>query len=203
LTESDKKKRSDMKEEHREFLESPEYRRLIESYERRQRYLERPLGPLVHWFFVQGVQALQQDLYLPGVASLILGIESSTRVTMKEIEGTDFLADQDLGKLLSNSLLRDAKEAGLPVWALAFPGEKDFEKKLQFRKPHVEIVRVRHDLAHGNVLAFVNEELGADNLLFTPECLRDLSNVLEDVCDRWTEELTKFRAAGISEHLEE
>lgn len=183
-----------MEEEHRDFLGSPEYCRLMESFKRKQRYLERPLGPLVHWFFVQGVEALQQDLYLPGVASLILGIEASVRVTMKEIEGTDFLADRELGKTLSNSLLRDAKEAGLPVGTLAFPGEEDFKEKLLSNKPHVEIVRVRHDLAHGNVLAFVNEELGAENRFFTPECLRDLSRVLEDMCDRWSEELVKVQA---------
>lgn len=192
-----------MEEERREFLESPEYRRLVESFNRKQRYLERALGPLVHWFFVQGIQALEQKLYLPGVTSLILGIEASVRVTMKEIDGTDFLVDRELGKTLSNSLLRDAKEYGLPIEALVFPGEEDFEEKLRSNQTHVEIVRVRHDLAHGNVLAFINEELGTENRFFTPECLRDLSNVLEEVCDQWTDELAKVRMARGSEHLKE
>lgn len=175
------------------ILESEEYRTFRESLEKRHRYLDRSLGATVHWFFVQGVQALEQNLYIPGVASLITGIEASLRTTMKSLESADFLADHDLGKTLSNSLLRDAKEAGLPVEALAFPGEEDFHEKLRSNRPHVKIVQVRHNLAHGNILEFVNEELGADNRFFTPECLRDLSSVLEEICERWTEELSKFR----------
>lgn len=171
----------------------PELDRYYESVKRRARFIEWLRAAEMHWFFVQGIQAIEQGLYLPGVASLINGVEASVRVTMRQTEGVNLLEDPDLGATLSNSLLRRAGEAGLPVKALVFPGEDDFMVKLRQNKTHVEIVRLRHDLAHGNILEFVNKELGPANAFFTPESLRELSNTLIGICERWAESLGHYR----------
>lgn len=174
-----------------------EWEELNESIERRQRFTDRLRGSEMHWFFMQGTQAIEQELYLPGVASLIMGVEASVRVTMKQREGANLSENTDLGATLSNQLLRRAGEAGLPVETLAFPGEDDFAKKLPNKKNHVEIVRMRHNLAHGNFLHFVNGELGPGNAFFTPELLGELSGILLDLCGSWTEGLGRYRSTEL------
>lgn len=54
---------------------------------------------------------------------------------MKQLEGQDLLRDSDLGPVLSNSLLRRAGDAGLPVALLTFPKETDFAVKLRSKIP--------------------------------------------------------------------
>lgn len=83
----------------------------------------------------------------------------------------------------------------MPVSELAFPGEAHFEAKLGGKTPHVEIVRTRHNLCHGNVLEWLNKDLGVDNLFFTPECVRPLVGVLLDISSRWAAALGAFRRA--------
>lgn len=166
---------------------------LRRSLEERNHYINSLRGAEMHWFFVQAVQAIDQDLYLPGVVALINGIETSLRVTMKQLQGQELMQDIDLGPTLSNSLLCRANESGLPVSILAFPQEADFKSKLQKKQPYAEVVRVRHDLCHGNVLEFLNDDLGEDNVFFTPESLRNLSAILRNLCYEWAKELGVFR----------
>ena len=150
-------------------------------------YVEQLKAAEFHWFFVQGEQALASDLYVPGAASLIAGVEASIRSTLHRLDGRD--VDDDLGATLSNSLLRVAASRGLPVQALSFPGETDLLVKVQRREPYAEIVRIRHNLAHGNIMEYVNREFG----IFTPECLRDLSRQLVATARRWARDLGQFR----------
>jgi len=146
----------------------------------------------IHWFFAQAEQALEADLYLPGCIGFINGIEASIRFTVHQLDGKDL--DDDLGATLSNPLLRMVRDRGLPVHTLAFPGEVDFGPKLQAKQPYVEIVRLRYNLAHGNIVEFVNREYG----LFTPECLRDVSQTLLTVSRQWARELGAFRNERIT-----
>ena len=141
----------------------------------------------LHWFFIQGEQALKHELYLPGTIGLINGIEASIRFTLHKLEGKKL--DDDLGATLSNPLIRRARHRGLPVQALAFPGEHDFDAKLATRDSYVEVVRVRHNLAHGNIVEYINREPG----FFTPECLRDTSFHLLGLSRQWAQQLGEFR----------
>lgn len=141
----------------------------------------------LHWFFIQAEEALEHGLYLPGTIGLINGIEASIRFTLHKLESKAL--DDDLGPTLSNSLIRRARDAGLPVHALAFPGESDFDVKLAHREPYVEIVRIRHNLAHGNITEYINREKG----VFTPVCLRDTSSQLVTVSRNWAGQLGDFR----------
>ena len=150
-------------------------------------YAEHLKAAEFHWLFVQGEQAIASDLYVPGAASLIAGVEASVRSTLHRLDGKD--VDDDQGATLSNSLIRVAASRGLPVQALAFPGETDLLFKVQRREPYAEIVRVRHNLAHGNIMDYVNREFG----IFTPECLRDLSRQLVTTARRWARNLGQFR----------
>ena len=148
-----------------------------------------------HWHFSQGLRALDSELYVPGVLSLLAGIEASLRFTLYQLNSDAFPFTDDLGTVLSNSLLRQANESGLPVATLAFPGEADFLANLASRRPEVRIVSARNDLAHGNVQSFVNRELGDDQAFFTPECLRPLAKELREISIQWAKDLAAYRAA--------
>lgn len=168
------------------------------EHEARMFFLTHHLGAEVHWFFSQGLEALQQGLVLPACSSFIIGIESSLRVTMAQIDKPARIEELDPVRLLSNRLLVAARAAGLPVESLAFPEESDFIQKLESVKPNqrnVEIVRIRHNLCHGNILEYINKDLGEDNQFFTPECCLKLAIQLLIVSKSWVEQLGKFRKA--------
>jgi len=157
-----------------------------------------------HWHFAQGIRAVEQELYIPGSLALLAGIETSIRLTLYQSKQNTFPFEQDLGTVLSNSLIRQARDNGLPIALLAFPGEADFADRLDTNKPGVRIVELRNDLAHGNVQRFVNRELGDSDAFFTPECLRELSLELLAISVAWSEALAMYRAAkSISSHQQE
>lgn len=181
-----------MQKELEEFLEANRI-----EYRERVFFVEQRLGAEVHWFFTQGLDALKAELYLPACTSFLNGIEASLRVTLAQIDNPIRVSSLDPLKTLSNRLLNEAMDKGLPVERLAFPSEKDYFEKLKSKKPalkFVEIVRVRHDLCHGNILAYVNTDLGEPNAFFTPECCRDLAKTLYAVSKNWAEGLGGFRA---------
>ena len=151
-------------------------------------------APEFHWHFSQGLRAVDAELYVPGVLCLLAGIEASIRFTLRRLESRAFPFNADLGTVLSNALLREADKAGIPIQSLAFAGETDFASNLLQRQPEVRIVKVRNDLAHGNVQAFVNRDLGDDLAFFTPECLRPLAVELRAMSLRWAKELALFRS---------
>lgn len=180
-----------------EEIQKPMERVRIEHKERTF-FLGHHLGPEVHWFFSQGSEALERGLILPACGSFIIGIESSLRVTMAQLENPVPVEELDPARTLSNRLLIDARRAGLPVEKLAFPGECDFNEKLESAKPSlqsVEIVRVRHNLCHGNILEYINKDFGKNNHFFTPECCLNLAIQLLIVSKAWVEALGNFRKA--------
>jgi len=153
-----------------------------------------------HWFFVQGLTALRAELYLPGVSALLNGVEASLRVTMHQIatEPTGG-AEPSPYRVLSNVLLASAREAGLPVAALAFPGENDYSEKLASPKKDrrdVEVVRLRNNICHGNIFEFITPKTGDVDANFTPHGLRNVSAVLLGVCFEWAKALGDFRRAN-------
>lgn len=150
-----------------------------------------------HWFFIQGLDAIANGLLVPGVSSLLNGVEASLRVTVAQVttqaEAIDALTPF---RVLSNNLIKNADELGLPVDALAFPEEQNFREKLTSEKPDridVEIVRQRNNICHGNIFEFINRELGPENSFFTPESLKPLAFTLLEVTTKWAEELEQFR----------
>ncbi len=174
--------------------------KLIDEVNREYRenifFIEQGLGAEVHWFFTQAVQALKSELYLPACTSFLNGIEASVRVTISQVETPSRVTKLDHHKTLSNRLLKSAHDAGLPIEALAFPNENNFLEKLHSKKPNqvnAEIVRIRHNLCHGNILEYVNTELGEDNAFFTPECCRELAHLLHAVSKEWAVHLGVFR----------
>ena len=150
------------------------------------------------WHFIQGLQALESELYIPGVLSLIAGIETSIRHTLHRIKHDHFPFEDDLGSTLSNGLLRQARDAGIPVQLLAFPDEPNFSSDLDTKTP-VRLVMMRNKLAHGNVQSFIIRELGDDCALFTPECLREIAAVLEKISYTWMEGLDSYRKSRHAE----
>lgn len=165
----------------------------------RNHFIETLCAAEFHWFFVQGLDAIKNEYYVPGVSSLLNGIEASLRVTIAQVSGE--LAEKPLDELspyrvLSNNLILNAQELGMPVVALAFPGETDFLVKLRTAKPNrldVDVVRQRNNICHGDIFDFINRDLGAENTFFTPECLRPLALTLVEVSHVWARELVRFR----------
>lgn len=170
------------------FFQPPKWQRLIE-YDWAAEYF---------WHFVQGMRAIDSELYIPGVLSLLAGIETSIRSTLHRIKNKHFPFEGDLGTLLSNGLLREARDAGMPVQLLAFPDEPSFLETLNNGKSPVRLVTLRNDLAHGNVQKFINRELGDELALFTPECLRDTAVELEKMSFSWMKGLDNFRKGASS-----
>lgn len=180
-----------MDEEIHEFMEIGR-----KEYEERVFFAKQGLGAEVHWFFTQAVEVLKVGLYLPACTSFLNGIEASLRITMSQVENPTRVEDLNPFKTLSNRLLKSAHDAGLPVSALAFPEEDNFLEKLESKKPNQtnsEVVRVRHNLCHGNILEFINTDLGEDNAFFTPECCRELAHLLHKVSKEWAKQLGMFR----------
>jgi hypothetical protein len=149
------------------------------------------MDPAFHWYFVQGQDALLSGLILPGISSLLNGIEGSIRVTVAELaEGYQGNLVLENHVLLSNRLLRKARDLGLPVHLLAFPGEDDFAQVLETRT-HVKLVQLRHDINHGNLLPFIREV--AESRILTPECLVAEAAFLLGISYEWAAALAKFR----------
>ena len=163
-------------------------------------FFERLSAAEFHWFFVQGVDCMFNEFYVPAVSSLLNGIEATLRITISQIQNPqNELIELTSYKVLSNNLISDAKNLGMPVEALAFPNETDFLSKLQTQKPKVipvEVVRHRNNICHGNILEFVNTELGRENSFFTPVSLRILCFELMNVSGLWAEKLGEFRKAN-------
>ncbi|MBD9412202.1 hypothetical protein [Stutzerimonas stutzeri] len=166
------------------------------DHEERVFFLQQGLGADIHWFFCQALEALKSGLYLPACTSFLIGIEASLRVTLAQIDKPARVDELDPAKLLSNRLLLNAQQNGLPVQLLSFPNENDFIEKLSTKKPNlvnVELVRVRHNLCHGNILGYIDTELGEHNAFFTPECCRELAITLYGISRAWTKGLGQFR----------
>jgi len=144
-----------------------------------------------HWHFSQGIIALDQRLYIPGCLSLLTGIEASIRCTIQQRRDPGVVPEQ-LGSTLSNSLLREASRVGLPIHTLVVPGEADFWERLPERSDHVRIVQLRHDLAHGNLLGYMQQtEHGP---LLVPEFIQPTARTLRRLSLNWCRELAAYRA---------
>lgn len=166
----------------------------------RNHFFEKLCAAEFHWFFVQGVDAIENGFFIPGVSSLLNGIEASLRVTIAQVSCQAEVVDAlSPFRVLSNKLILNAEELGMPVNKLAFPEEADFEAKLRSEKSHrvdVEVVRQRNNICHGNVFEFVNRELGPENSFFTPESLKPLAFTLLEVAYMWAQELGAFRRSN-------
>ncbi|MEY4241273.1 MAG: hypothetical protein RJA14_969 [Pseudomonadota bacterium] len=162
--------------------------------ERREFFVSALMNPAFHWFFTQGQQALQAELYIPGVSSLLNGIEASLRVTMAQLK-PDYDGQLSLSpyNLLSNTMLRKARDAGLPVEFLKFSDDEDFLSQID-TKDNVAIVQLRHDVCHGDILKFIQRMDFEQIDILTPECLRQTAARLLQVSYNWASGLALFRA---------
>jgi len=151
-----------------------------------------------HWFFVQGHDAYVQELYVPALSSLLNGIEATLRITLHQIDSNapENLSELSPYRVLSNKLISQAHDHGLEIKYLAFNDEIDFLEKLNSKKPNrkdVEIVRLRNNICHGNIVEFVNRDLGAENSYFSPELLKSTTEEVLAISADWCEALGRFR----------
>lgn len=169
-------------------------------------FFERLSAAEFHWFFVQGVDCMFNEFYVPAVSSLLNGIEASLRITISQIRNPqNEFVELTPYSVLSNKLISDAKELGIPIEALSFPNEDNFMDKLKTQKPNlisVELVRHRNNICHGNILEFINTDLGRENSFFTPVSLRKLCFDLLNISGRWAEMLGEFRKENKISHYD-
>lgn len=162
-----------------------------------QRFVDALSGAEMHWFFIQGLKAIRLNLHIPAASSLLNGIEASIRITYAQLSTSKELPDGlSPFQCLSNKLIKQANEIGMPVELLSFPEEDNFFEKLQTKKPNlksVEIVRQRNNICHGNILEFAKNDLGDDNVFLTPECLREFNSDLLEISFKWADGLGQFR----------
>lgn len=163
-----------------------------EAFEERDYWLQHAIGAENHWLFIQAYDAWKLGLYLPACTGFLTGIEASLRNTMAQVKNLAPVENIDDISTLSNSLLRQARAVGMVIDDLAFPGEQNFEVNLLTRSTHVELVKVRHTLCHGNILHYVKTE-GDLGSFFTPECCLELANNLHTVSRNWVARLGAFR----------
>lgn len=160
-----------------------------------------------HWFFVQGLDAIRNEFIVPGVSSLLNGIEASLRVTIEHVQSQEKAPPEPSPyKVLSNNLLVKAQEMGMPIELLAFPGEDSYDEKLKSKKPNridVEVVRLRNNICHGNISEFINTELGPKNSFFTPMSLSHTADQLLEISFGWAKGLGEFRREHGMLHYDE
>lgn len=158
-------------------------------------FFVRTLAPSpFHWHFHQSQAAIKSGLYLPGLSGLLNALEASLRTTLTVAQGRSL--EGDLGETMSASLLKNALDAGMPIAQLAFPDEADFLDRVKLsrkaaRTKPVKLVRLRHDICHGNTFDFHQNPPGVGEF-FTPECLRPVSEQLLTISKNWAGELQKF-----------
>ncbi|HBM7754851.1 TPA: hypothetical protein LZ435_001078 [Escherichia coli] len=182
-----------------------EYDALMAKFREINHYYEHRTFPVIDWFFKQATEAVHHGLWIPACTSFLNGIETSLMVTLKSLmlkssvngqQPVPELVDLDGTSTLSNALLRKAKQEGMPVELLSFPAEKDMLTKVAAgRKPEAEIVRLRNNLCHGNILEFimsVDIDYSGPIRIFTPECCRNLAYELSSMSRNWMVGLHKY-----------
>jgi hypothetical protein len=145
--------------------------------------------PALRWHFEQAREALTRGLALPAITTYLAAIENSIRVTLAQMKHAGHEVNVDSGATLSNALLQAAAEAGMPVEVLAFPEEKAFLATIRLRMPRAELVGVRHNICHGNILSYSN----ATSSAFAPADLIPLADTVQNLAERWVTELREFR----------
>lgn len=161
-------------------------------------FVERLQGAEQHWFFIQGLQCLEHGLHLPAASCILNGLEATLRIYVQRFSDPrpDWSLEPSPYRVLSNPLIVQARALGLSVECLAFPGEDDFDDKLNSAKPNrrdVEVVSLRNQLCHGNLWSFINKDLGEKNAIFVPNVLERVVEQLIVISENWAVELQKFR----------
>lgn len=182
-----------------------EYDAYMSRFSEINHYYDYHTVPVIDWFFKQATEALHHELWIPACTSFLNGIETSLMVTLKSLMLKPTVNDQHAApelvdlegiSVMSNSLLRKAKQEGVPVELLSFPAEQDMLVKVAAgRTPEAEIVRLRNNLCHGNILEFImSVDIGTSGpiRIFTPECCRELAHELSSISRNWVVGLHKY-----------
>lgn len=168
-------------------------------WRKRNFFLESLQAAEFQWFFVEGLIALEEELHLPGLLSLINGIEASIRWTHRQITRQEAEEPEpEKRSILSNHLLRKCHAQGMPVIALAFEGEVDFVKKISDNKINAKIVHTRHNVCHGNIYEYV-QTVGGEPI-FVPGNLTALSEEVLWVSFKWAHALGEYRRSIGMQH---
>ncbi len=152
-------------------------------------FIQENSGAEFHWYFLEGVDAYLNGHYLPALLSLICGIESSLRSTLHLMSDSE----EDrlyINKNMNKQMIIDAKNKSLPISALAFSNEHDFNDKIR-NGDKIDLIKLRNDLMHGNIREFT--EYFEDQRIFYPEHLLDPLVEIILISKKWIKELSEFK----------
>ncbi|MFK1489869.1 hypothetical protein ACIWPR_10765 [Acinetobacter baumannii] len=152
-------------------------------------FIQKNSGAEFHWYFIEGLEAYINGLFLPALLSLICGIESSLRSTLHLMSD----GEEDrlyVNKIMNKEMIIDAKNKGLPISALAFSNEQDFHKKIT-NDEKINLIKLRNDLMHGNIREFT--EYFEEQRIFYPEHLIDSLVEIILISKKWIKELSEFK----------
>ncbi|XGI80442.1 hypothetical protein ACED16_01220 [Enterobacter hormaechei] len=182
-----------------------EYDAYMARFSEVNHYYDYRTVPVIDWFFIQATEALHHDLWIPACTSFLNGIETSLMVALKSLmlkttvndqQPAPELVDLEGISVMSNALLKKVRQEGVPVELLSFPAEQDMLAKVAAgKKPEAEIVRLRNNLCHGNILEFImSVDIGTSGpiRIFTPECCRELAHELSSISRNWVVGLHKY-----------
>ncbi|MBX8799739.1 hypothetical protein HBA92_03130 [Ochrobactrum sp. MR28] len=171
-------------------------------WQKRNFFLEALQAAEFHWFFVEGLIALEEELHLPGLLSIINGIEASMRWTHRHMtREANESHEPEKRSLMNNRLLNECAELGMPVEVLAFNGEADFLDKIKGKTLNAELVRVRNNICHGNIFEYVADREHSSIML--PGNLTVVSEQILWISYQWAYALGEFRRKiGIPHHVD-
>jgi hypothetical protein len=155
---------------------------------------------LISNLFLDGIEAGFNKLYLAGSITLCSAIEASLRFRLLSTERYKDGVQNNIERLarFPNSftkIIKIAKECGIPIDTLAFPGE-DFSKSIS---PQSEIEMIRNAICHGNFSRFsvkINET-DDEPSLFTKDCVFETYQDLLHISFAWLEKLHLEREKSI------
>jgi hypothetical protein len=145
-------------------------------------------------FFDDGFNAMSNEIYLAACLCFITGIEMTLRLPLllRQNRGIDLGHLTDGSPLMSNGLLREAKEFGLPVELLAFPDELDFLSQIKSNEK-VKIVKLRNGICHGNLNLFVTDHIELEGVrVIDNRNIKQEANKLNDIVNRWANGFQDF-----------
>ena len=157
-------------------------------------YIQTLHNAQIHWHFEQAQQAQQHGLYIPAITSYLAGVENSIRASINHLQPNRDYLSENLGTILSNRLLREAAELGLPIETLAFPNENILHVIIS-KNPPAQLVSLRNNINHGNINKFMIRDFendGSPAIFFTPECLREPAEIIEKISRNWASQLAAF-----------
>jgi hypothetical protein len=136
----------------------------------------------LHWYFIEGLEAFYNGLYVASSCAILNGIETKLKLLNNPRNPQDALEGT-----LTRGLVQKLWKKGIPLNDLLLD---DYDRTIINKpNPEIKIVKLRNHLNHGNKMDFFQEYEG--NKIFVPECLLDINKSLISAIFAWGQALSE------------